>query len=165
MTSVLIISLSICSVVIFPLIAQPLSLGLRIMLSTLFFCLLTAIFLSRWYAYILFLIYVGGLLVIFAYVAALSPNVLFSRANFLIFFIIMFFLLMGILINYEFSDLSSLANFNVWFERKNFKYYGVQLTSSYYRFILISLGIVLLLNLVVVVKICFYQWAALRPFF
>jgi NADH-ubiquinone oxidoreductase chain 6 len=164
MTVTLIISLSLCSVIIFPLIIQPLSLGLSIIISTLFFCILTAMFLSRWYAYILFLIYVGGLLVIFAYVAALSPNILFSGINSLIFFIIIFFVLRMILINYKFLDLRSLTNFNNWFEEKRLKFYGIQLTSFYYNFILISLGVILLLNLIVIVKICFYQRAALRSF-
>jgi NADH-ubiquinone oxidoreductase chain 6 len=164
MTAILVISLSLCSVIIFPLIAQPLSLGLSIIISTLFFCVLTAMFLSRWYAYILFLIYVGGLLVIFAYVAALSPNVLFLGISSFAFFVTIFFVLRRILINYEFSDLRSFTNFNNWFEEKRLKFYGIQLASPYYNFILVSLGIILLLNLIVIVKICFYQRAALRSF-
>jgi NADH-ubiquinone oxidoreductase chain 6 len=158
------LSVRLCSVLIFPLIRQPLSLGLRIIISTLFLCILSAMLISRWYAYILFLIYVGGLLVIFAYVASLSPNMLFSRINLIIFIPITLLPALYIFYSYNFVDIPSLENLNNIYELIKNKKYGVELISKSYISILIALGSILLLNLIVVVKICFYQQTSLRPY-
>nr|YP_010415000.1 NADH dehydrogenase subunit 6 [Littoraria intermedia]URW97522.1 NADH dehydrogenase subunit 6 [Littoraria intermedia] len=164
MTGLILTSISISSVFLFPLMAQPLSLGLCIMISTLLLCSLTAATLSAWYGYILFLIYVGGLLVMFAYVAALSPNMLFSGMGPLMFFLLASIFLMAALYFYPFADLSSLDYLHEFASKKNLKSYGTQLISDHSAFILIALGIILLINLVVVVKICYYQHSSLRPF-
>ena len=148
----------------FPLIAQPLSLGMAIMISSLFLCTLTALTLSSWYAYILFLIYVGGLLVMFAYVAALSPNVLFTGGGPLLFFAATFTLLLGLLYRTPFPDLRMIRPLETASAAKTLKRYGSQLVSEGSAFILIGLGLILLINLVAVVKICYYQHASLRPF-
>nr|YP_010472663.1 NADH dehydrogenase subunit 6 [Littoraria ardouiniana]UVH65786.1 NADH dehydrogenase subunit 6 [Littoraria ardouiniana] len=164
MTGLILTSISISSMFLFPLMAQPLSLGLSIMISTLFLCSLTAATLSAWYGYILFLIYVGGLLVMFAYVAALSPNMLFSGMGPLVFFSLAALFLMSTLYFYPFVDLGSLDYLHKFASKKTLKKYGTQLVSDHSAFVLIALGIILLINLVVVVKICYYQHSSLRPF-
>nr|YP_009742317.1 NADH dehydrogenase subunit 6 [Cryptonatica andoi]QID90412.1 NADH dehydrogenase subunit 6 [Cryptonatica andoi] len=164
MTSLILLALTSSSVFMFPLMTQPLSLGLSIMISTLFMCTLTAMLLSSWYGYILFLIYVGGLLVMFAYVSALSPNVLFSGMGAMILFVFLSILLTGIFYFYMFTDLSMISYSFMFPESKTLKIYGSQLVSPHTTSILIGLGVILLTNLVVVVKICFYQQAPLRPF-
>nr|WPR14736.1 NADH dehydrogenase subunit 6 [Pseudomphala latericea] len=164
MTSVIFMAFSFCSVFMLPLMAQPLSLGLAIMVLSLLLCVLTAMLLSSWYAYILFLIYVGGLLVMFAYVAALSPNMMFLGMNAGFMMVVVFIPSLILLVNYNFLDLVNLGNLDFWLQAKSLKTYGVELVSPYYISILIALGVVLLVNLVVVVKICFYQQSSLRPF-
>lgn len=164
MTSVVLMAFRFCSVFMLPLIAQPLRLGLAIMVLRLLLCILTAMLLSSWYAYILFLIYVGGLLVIFAYVAALSPNIIFLGINAGFVVIITFIPSFILLYNYSFLDLTNFGNLSFWLEAKSLKTYGIELVSPYYVSILIALGVVLLVNLIVVVKICFYQQSSLRPF-
>nr|YP_009743686.1 NADH dehydrogenase subunit 6 [Notocochlis gualtieriana]QIE12003.1 NADH dehydrogenase subunit 6 [Notocochlis gualtieriana] len=164
MTSLLILSFAASSVFMFPLMAQPLSLGLSIMISTFLLCSVTAMLISSWYAYILFLIYVGGLLVMFAYVSALSPNVLFSGMSSVILFFIFSMVFMSLLYFYPFSDLSSILYNSSYTEMKQLKMYGGQLVSPQNVSILIGLGIILLINLIVVVKICYYQQSPLRPF-
>ena len=144
--------------------AQPLSLGLSIMVSSLFLCTLTALTLSSWYAYILFLIYVGGLLVIFAYVAALSPNVLFTGGGPLALFVAASGLLSILFFISPLPDLPRLESAQTISLFKGLKASGTQLVSEGSAFILIGLGLILLINLVAVVKICYYQHASLRPF-
>merc|ERR1711893_494660 len=103
MSAIILFSITTSILLLLPLIAQPLRLGLVIILLTLMICCLRALLISSWYGYILFLIYVGGLLVIFAYVAALSPNVLFRGGGALIFFGLLFALFIGIFFYYKFS--------------------------------------------------------------
>lgn len=164
MSALITFSIALSSLLILPLIIQPLSLGLVIIISTLLICFISAILLSSWYGYILFLIYVGGLLVIFAYVAALSPNILFGSGTPLIFFL---FLIIPLIIGfymYPFIDLSTIRYHHIFTEIKTLKIYGTELVSPEIISVLIGLAIILLINLIVVVKICYYQHASLRPF-
>lgn len=165
MTASLLISLGLSRVFLFPLINQPLSLGLAIIASTIFICLLTGIFLSSWYGFILFLIYVGGLLVIFAYVATLSPNTLFGGAGSL-FFLIRAQVILPVGIYYSFFlDTRFLTNPSYNFREIGIlKRHGIELVSPIIISVLISLALILLINLIVVVKICYYQQRALRPY-
>nr|QLH57031.1 NADH dehydrogenase subunit 6 [Varioconus equiminaensis] len=164
MSSLLIITLTSSTLLILPMMSQPLSLGLVIMISTLFMCLVSGMTTSAWYGYILFLIYVGGLLVMFAYVAALSPNVLFGGLTPL-FSLIMFFPILFVLFYFYFFKDSSYLSFEPSFSKFMYlKMYGIELISPYMISILIGLGTILLINLIVVAKICYYQQASLRPF-
>nr|QFG38799.1 NADH dehydrogenase subunit 6 [Aeneator benthicolus] len=164
MSALIIFSMTLSSLLMLPLMVQPLSLGLIIMLSTLLMCFISAITLSSWYGYILFLIYVGGLLVMFAYVAALSPNVLFGKGTPMLFFTILILPLMLIFYSYPLIDLSSTSYLHIFSELKFLKMYGIEMVSPQMISILIGLAIILLINLIVVVKICYYQHASLRPF-
>nr|YP_010890216.1 NADH dehydrogenase subunit 6 [Conus virgo]WJJ70313.1 NADH dehydrogenase subunit 6 [Conus virgo] len=164
MSSLLIISLTFSTLLILPMMSQPLSLGLVVMVSTLFMCLVSGMTISAWYGYILFLIYVGGLLVMFAYVAALSPNVLFGKLTPLLSLIMFFPFLFMFFYFYFFKDSSYLSFEFSSSKLMHLKMYGVELISPYMISILIGLGVVLLINLIVVAKICYYQQASLRPF-
>nr|QFG38835.1 NADH dehydrogenase subunit 6 [Buccinulum pallidum] len=164
MSALIIFSMTLSSLLMLPLMMQPLSLGLIIMLSTLLMCFISAITLSSWYGYILFLIYVGGLLVMFAYVAALSPNVLFGKGTPMLFFSILIIPLALIFYSYPLIDLSLISYLYIFSELKFLKMYGIEMVSPQMISILIGLAIILLINLIVVVKICYYQHASLRPF-
>nr|YP_009227960.1 NADH dehydrogenase subunit 6 [Nassarius variciferus]AIW04699.1 NADH dehydrogenase subunit 6 [Nassarius variciferus] len=164
MSALIVFSMTLSSFLLLPLMMQPLSLGLVIMASTLLMCFISAITLSSWYGYILFLIYVGGLLVMFAYVAALSPNVLFGKGTPMIFFSVMIFPLCAIFYFLPLVDMSSMAYLNIFTEMKFLKIYGIELVAPQMISILIGLALILLINLIVVVKICYYQQASLRPF-
>ena len=100
----------------------------------------------------------------FAYVAALSPNLLFKGRFFFIFllgitipvFRMFYYLTMG--------DLRFLSLLNQFIGSKGLKTQGIRLVSPRLISIYIRLGVILLLNLIVVVKVCYYQQAPLRPF-
>nr|AXF46501.1 NADH dehydrogenase subunit 6 [Penion ormesi]AXF46514.1 NADH dehydrogenase subunit 6 [Penion ormesi] len=164
MSALIIFSMTLSTLLMLPLMSQPLSLGLVIMTSTLLMCFISSITLSSWYGYILFLIYVGGLLVMFAYVAALSPNVLFGKGTPMLFFFILVFPLAAIFYSYPLIDLSSIGYLYIFKELKSLKMYGIEMVSPQMISILIGLAIILLINLIVVVKICYYRHASLRPF-
>nr|QTT61153.1 NADH dehydrogenase subunit 6 [Tritia denticulata] len=164
MSALIVFSMTVSSLFLLPLMMQPLSLGLVIMVSTLLMCFISAITLSSWYGYILFLIYVGGLLVMFAYVAALSPNVLFGKATPVLFFLIMILPISVVFYCLPLIDMSSISYLNIFSEMKFLKIYGIEMVAPQMISILIGLALILLINLIVVVKICYYQQASLRPF-
>nr|ATZ70297.1 NADH dehydrogenase subunit 6 [Conus vulcanus] len=164
MSSLLIITLTSSILLILPMMSQPLSLGLVIMILTLFMCLVSSMTTSAWYGYILFLIYVGGLLVMFAYVAALSPNVLFGGLTPFFSLMLLFPILFVFFYFYSFKDPSYLSFEPSFSKFMYLKMYGIELISPYMISVLIGLGTILLINLIVVAKICYYQQASLRPF-
>lgn len=54
---------------------NPLTLGVMVIVQSLLIALLTAVFLPTfWFSYLLILVYLGGLLVLFIYVASLASN-------------------------------------------------------------------------------------------
>nr|YP_003934395.1 NADH dehydrogenase subunit 6 [Eualetes tulipa]ADI79404.1 NADH dehydrogenase subunit 6 [Eualetes tulipa] len=149
------------------MVSQPLTLGLVIMWLTLLACMMAGLLVSPWYAYILFLVYLGGLLVAFAYVSALIPNMLFSGES----FFMMVFVYVGIstmMLSFDylggyfslFSDLSVIEGTHM----KMMKYFGHELAGWGEVSVLVGLAGVLLMALVAVVKICFNRGAAMREF-
>nr|YP_010983163.1 NADH dehydrogenase subunit 6 [Fulgoraria rupestris rupestris]WOJ51895.1 NADH dehydrogenase subunit 6 [Fulgoraria rupestris rupestris] len=158
------INLTFFTFLLLPMMTQPLSLGLVIILSTLLMCIIASMTLSAWYSYILFLIYVGGLLVMFAYVAALSPNVLFGSVNMMLVFLVLIMPLSLFLYFYPFIDLSFMCTNELFMKLKFMKTYSMEMVSPHMISILIGLATILLVTLVVVVKICYYHHASLRPF-
>nr|QNV49094.1 NADH dehydrogenase subunit 6 [Isara chinensis] len=164
MNALILMMMALSSLLMLPLMSQPLSLGLFVMISTLFMCLISGMVLSSWYGYILFLIYVGGLLVMFAYVAALSPNILFGRSTPMMFFFILLPILALIFYSLPLIDSSSLTNYFQLSSFKVLKTYGIEMVSPHMISVLIGLAVILLVNLIVVVKVCFYQHASLRPY-
>lgn len=164
MRGLIFISLGISISLILPIIAQPLRLGLIIILSTLLLCFIRAIILSPWYGYILFLIYVGGLLVIFAYVSALSPNTLFSGLIPTINFLLIVLLWTIIFLYQPLIDSNNIEFINTFIQMKNIKVLRYEIVSPQIISILLGLGVILLINLIAVVKICYYQYSTMRPF-
>nr|YP_214885.1 NADH dehydrogenase subunit 6 [Nesomachilis australica]AAV50273.1 NADH dehydrogenase subunit 6 [Nesomachilis australica] len=58
---------------------HPVSMGLALMLQTILMTLIIGIYNQTfWFSYILFLVFVGGLLVLFTYVASLASNEMFK---------------------------------------------------------------------------------------
>nr|YP_004935041.1 NADH dehydrogenase subunit 6 [Siphonaria gigas]AEQ93908.1 NADH dehydrogenase subunit 6 [Siphonaria gigas] len=58
----------------FPMYKNPISLGGLLILMSLLLVSLIGLVSSTWYSYVLFLVYVGGLLVMFIYVCLVSSN-------------------------------------------------------------------------------------------
>nr|UGY86774.1 NADH dehydrogenase subunit 6 [Lamellomphalus manusensis] len=161
----MVFSLALSFFFILPTMLHPLSIGLCIMLCSLTSCLLIGLLGHSWFGFILFLIFVGGLLVMFAYVAALSPNVYFSGGNLMFGFFILWASVTFFFSGLFFID-SLLSNdiFSLSFSF-NKSYWGEKLISPSCVSIMVGLGIVLLLNLLAVVKICYYQQGPLREHF
>nr|YP_010142658.1 NADH dehydrogenase subunit 6 [Sinotaia quadrata]QQL03238.1 NADH dehydrogenase subunit 6 [Sinotaia quadrata] len=163
MTVLILSSFSLTFCFMIPLMAQPLSLGFCIMMLTLLMCMLIGMFLSSWYGSILFLIYVGGLLVMFAYVVALIPNIIVCMDLSIVLIMIMQISFMYMYWNSYFIDIKSLNILNISY-MMNIKMSSIELVSPEFINILIGLGIILLINMIVVVKICYYKYSAMRPF-
>lgn len=130
----------------------------QITLIIIFIALLTAAIFTRiissWYAFLLFLIYVGGILVIFAYFTATSPNQQISNSKKIISIIFIRTIISLILINY----------INYFQSIESRKYQIIALFSSNNAFLLIGITIILLITIIIVVKLASRSKGPLRSF-
>lgn len=128
----------------------PLPLGLILLIGRISLACLSSINLPSWVGLVIFLIYVGGLLVIFSYFIAIQPNQQLGLSTILGVLVVTF----PIFIATQFLwPLFLLSRF----------YVGGLL--GWERVCLLALlAIVLLLALVIVVKVAFSNKGSLRPF-
>nr|YP_009689653.1 NADH dehydrogenase subunit 6 [Psorophora saeva]QEE94382.1 NADH dehydrogenase subunit 6 [Psorophora saeva] len=76
---------------IFMQMKHPLAMGLMLLIQTFMTALYTGMYMKTfWFSYMLFLIFMGGMLVLFIYVTSLSSNEMFSLSLKLTFLTIMF---------------------------------------------------------------------------
>nr|WNG77949.1 NADH dehydrogenase subunit 6 [Helius pluto] len=97
---------------IFMQMKHPLAMGMLLLMQTFIICLITGIFSKTfWFSYILFLIFLGGMLVLFIYVTSLASNEMFSFSSNLMFNMTLLFMIMMIfMIMMDFSIISSLIS-------------------------------------------------------
>nr|UXP34363.1 NADH dehydrogenase subunit 6 [Cambaroides dauricus] len=89
---------------LFTRLSHPLSMGLALFVQTILICVSSGLSnLSFWFSYILFIIFLGGMLVLFIYIASLASNEIFYLSpNFL--HLATLFTLFSILIGFTFTD-------------------------------------------------------------
>nr|YP_006234047.1 NADH dehydrogenase subunit 6 [Athyma sulpitia]AFH54887.1 NADH dehydrogenase subunit 6 [Athyma sulpitia] len=155
-------------------INHPLAMGILILIQTLLTCLISGMLINTyWFSYILFLIFLGGLLVLFIYVSSVASNELFkihfSEKFFYIYiiFIMIFSILYSnnlIWMNFSFND--EMINFfysNLFFNNE----YNFNLSKLYNKqnyFLMMMLIIYLFITLVAIVKITNIFFGPLRSF-
>nr|YP_010489374.1 NADH dehydrogenase subunit 6 [Pseudocuneopsis sichuanensis]UWM10788.1 NADH dehydrogenase subunit 6 [Pseudocuneopsis sichuanensis] len=141
---------------------HPLSLGIMVLLLAFLNCTLIAT-ISPWYSYMLFFIFIGGMLVMFAYIASLSPNMTFSMNNPLM------PILLTLISLFSFKNLTLTSNHQINTELNASVDDAMQTLSFLYMengiTCVILLACMLLFTLVASVKICKPKMGALRPFF
>nr|YP_010852935.1 NADH dehydrogenase subunit 6 [Coladenia maeniata]WGM81088.1 NADH dehydrogenase subunit 6 [Coladenia maeniata] len=153
---------------------HPLSMGLMILIQTILICLISGLYLyTYWFSYILFLTFLGGLLVLFIYISSIASNELFnfSTNNKLFILFSLLFMLMLLFLIYFFIDYLNLI-FNSFKFNKLFNYLlfmdnnnNINLSKLYNKqtyFLMIMMIIYLLITLIVVVKITNIFYGPLR---
>nr|AMP43700.1 NADH dehydrogenase subunit 6 [Chrysops silvifacies] len=174
MYQIMLYMISIISSLTFLQMNHPLAMGLLLLIQTLMICLLTGLFTKTfWFSYILFLIFIGGMLVLFIYVTSLASNEMFSMSMKMTFMMIYFIVL--IMMFSLFIDKSMISSFFMNNEMNNI----TQLTSyimensislnKLYNFptniITLILINYLLLTLIAVVKITNIFYGPLRTMY
>uniref|UniRef100_A0AAU7BAE7 NADH-ubiquinone oxidoreductase chain 6 n=1 Tax=Ischyroplectron isolatum TaxID=3073460 RepID=A0AAU7BAE7_9ORTH len=153
--------LSLMLNIIFMMSSHPMMMMFTIILQTLMICLLTGLISqSFWFSYILFLVFLGGMLVLFIYITSLASNEMFNiqAKHFIIFIfpliLLMFFLidpfmLMPISTN---NDMSTFIENNIYiYSEMNFSLNKLFNEST--NIITLMLVLYLFLTLIMVVKI------------
>nr|YP_010022257.1 NADH dehydrogenase subunit 6 [Asyndetus clavipes]QOL12447.1 NADH dehydrogenase subunit 6 [Asyndetus clavipes] len=163
--------LIITSSMIFIQMNHPLAMGLMLLIQTLFICLMTGLMTKTfWFSYILFLMFLGGMLVLFIYVTSLASNEMFSlsmkmtlismsimMASFLFLMFIDSSLMSSI---YQNNEMSELSNYFSLIKENNIMLNKIyNFPTNYMTIILINY---LLITLIAIVKITNVFYGPLR---
>lgn len=131
---------------------NPLILGIIILGTALILTLIYSQILTSWVAFLIFLIYVGGILVIFAYFVALTPN---QHTNIIIIPLILIFTItliwIALLNKYPTTPTTYIKLMYTFYQNDNIQ-------------LLLILALILLFTIVVVVKLVTNNKGPLRPF-
>jgi NADH-ubiquinone oxidoreductase chain 6 len=135
-----------------PLASNPLRLGLLILLTALILSISFAISMSSWVAFLIFLIYVSGILIIFSYFVSIIPNQNISNTiiKILLILTLITLTLATIFLNAPIFQIH-YSQINIFYNYQNSR-------------ILITLALILIYTIVIVVKISTYKKGALRSF-
>nr|QTZ18978.1 NADH dehydrogenase subunit 6 [Epicypta sp. WQY003] len=157
---------------IFSQMFHPLSMGLILLIQTLLISISIGLMSNTfWFSYILFLVFLGGMLVMFIYVTSLSSNEMFylSKNMIIVTYIMLslMFIVFFIDFNYIYSmfnlEMKYLFNMNIFLNENILmlnKLYNY--STNFMTFFLINY---LFLTLVVCVKITNFFYGPLRPSF
>nr|URH16811.1 NADH dehydrogenase subunit 6 [Nasutitermes corniger] len=78
----LFMSMSTVTSFMFTQMKHPMAMGLMLLMQTIMVCLISGtMYSSFWFSYILFMIMIGGMLVLFMYMTSLASNEMFSPSN------------------------------------------------------------------------------------
>nr|UER94219.1 NADH dehydrogenase subunit 6 [Pachliopta aristolochiae] len=154
---------------------HPISMGFLILLQTLLTCIILGMInYTYWFSYILFLVFMGGLLVLFIYVSSIASNELFNFNFFMKNSIIIMFLIISLLsmfymnnlnwMNFFFNyDMNNFLNLFIFFNNEN-KINISKMYNNQIYFLMIMMIIYLFITLIAVVKITNIFYGPLRSF-
>nr|ADO60525.1 NADH dehydrogenase subunit 6 [Lycus dentipes] len=150
--SVMTISLS------FIFLNHPITMGLALLLQTVAISLTTGLMMNMfWYSYIIFMIMIGGMLVLFLYMTSIASNKKFKfsiKLSIFLFIMMMIFMIM-LMLNDFYSEILMKTQLNL--EMTVLKYFNFPTGN-----IMILLITYLLITLIAVVKITKTNFGPLR---
>nr|BDQ43555.1 NADH dehydrogenase subunit 6 [Amynthas sp. CS029] len=132
----------------------PIMLGINILAMALLLSATLATSMSSWYAFLVFLIYVGGMLVMFAYFLALTPNQQMPTTSNILYMLVTLITLTTVAMITE-----TKVSIPQEFYQDNMYLYSTNTAP-----LLIVLALILLLTMVIVVKLTNRSSGPLRPF-
>nr|URX53030.1 NADH dehydrogenase subunit 6 [Glyptotermes sp. 9 AB-2022a]URX53043.1 NADH dehydrogenase subunit 6 [Glyptotermes sp. 9 AB-2022a] len=145
--------LSVMSSMTFTQMKHPLAMGMMLLTQTMISCLISGLMhKSFWFQYILFMVFVGGMLVLFIYVTSLASNEMFSLSTKMIMMTIMVIPSMMMIENWMNLDSKESTSYETMMTEEI-----ITMTSKLYNqpngTMTILLAMYLFLTLIVVVKI------------
>nr|WAX39217.1 NADH dehydrogenase subunit 6 [Anaplecta sp. 7 ZQW-2020] len=151
--------------ILFSLMKHPLAMGMLLLMQTAMICMISGYILKTfWFSYILFLIFLGGMLVLFIYVTTLASNEMFKFSTKLMFTALMWIMLMMIMWdnNMETTFTWTELNINIVNLTTDNTKMLMKLYNKPTMIITIMMATYMLLTLIVVVKITTIMKGPLR---
>ena len=149
----IILSLSICLIISSITLNSPILIAFNILLVSIILSIILSIIISSWYAILIFLIYIGGIIVIFSYFIALTPNQTLKIKNYYIINLITIILIIPYIL-YFLPNININTNIIICYDL-----YCINIKP-----ITLLIIIILLIILLIIVKLVKISSGPLRPF-
>nr|ALO71238.1 NADH deshydrogenase subunit 6 [Tychobythinus sp. 1 EF-2015] len=109
----LLITLNFTMSIMFLFFKHPLSMGLNLLIQTMIISLITGILNNKfWFSYILFLIFIGGMLILFLYMTSVASNEIMKFSKKIFFTLILLLLFSLIFLNFIDNYFITIFNMN-----------------------------------------------------
>nr|QNP10120.1 NADH dehydrogenase subunit 6 [Ochthebius colveranus] len=162
----LILTMNLTFSMIFMFMMHPLSMGLILLMQTLLIALISGLMnLNFWFSYILFLIMIGGMLVLFIYMTSIASNEKFTM-NFKLFlstFLFILLIMMMLSMTNKMSIINEMKTSSIFYNDNHL------MLTKFFNFpsnmIMFMMIIYLLICLIAVVKITNFNMGPLRQKF
>nr|YP_010507243.1 NADH dehydrogenase subunit 6 [Episcapha fortunii]UXF64394.1 NADH dehydrogenase subunit 6 [Episcapha fortunii] len=153
----------------FLFLSHPLSLGLILLIQTICISMISGMmYINYWYSYILFLIMIGGMLILFLYMTSIASNEKFKSSNLLILLMLLMTTISMFLLKMDTFFFSTL-NQNSMLTPQNIKILHIFNILKYMNMpmMMVTLMIIsyLFVSLIAVVKIININYGPLRQKF
>nr|UFZ13343.1 NADH dehydrogenase subunit 6 [Protohermes subnubilus] len=154
----------------FTQVNHPLAMGLILLLQTVMICLTSGLMVQTfWFSYILFLIMLGGMLILFIYMTSLASNELFSISMKTLMINLMLFMILSIIfLTDSFSWIINSMNFDMSLFKTMINTENSAELIKLYNFPTMNLTLLLInylfLTLIIIVKITNIFFGPLRQF-
>nr|AXS65988.1 NADH dehydrogenase subunit 6 [Curculionoidea sp. 6 KM-2017] len=136
---------------------HPLSMGCILLMQTIMICLMSGyLYMNFWFGYILFLIMIGGMLVMFIYMTSIASNEKFKMPKKMLYMFIISMMMLMIMFMLTDSFYSNITNMSLTnsIMTKNIKNFSLmKFFNEPGLYLIIFLMIYLLITLIAVVKI------------
>nr|YP_009110143.1 NADH dehydrogenase subunit 6 [Hydrobasileus croceus]AIW64837.1 NADH dehydrogenase subunit 6 [Hydrobasileus croceus] len=165
MSQIMFMVMMIMNSFLFSAMSHPMNMGITLLMQTLLMCAMTCLMsYSSWFSYILFLVFIGGMLVLFIYMTSIASNEMFKKS--LYFLTIMSMMLMMVMLMIMMSDpMMTMMSINEDFMMDMYKY-KTTMNSLYNNpasLVTIFMVLYLFFTLIIIVYITKYNKGPLRP--
>nr|QRV62412.1 NADH dehydrogenase subunit 6 [Deuteronectes picturatus] len=172
---IIIYMMNLCMTLIFMFLNHPMSAGMILMIQTILITLMMGFYsFSFWFSYILFLIMIGGMLILFMYMTSMASNEKFKFSNKLMMmfmFILLFSMMLmmtqdNALINFMFKNSNTIELINnlMFMKNENMKPLNMMFNKPNMMITILMINY-LFLTLIAVVKITKSNQGPLRQKF
>nr|YP_009434148.1 NADH dehydrogenase subunit 6 [Hycleus phaleratus]APB02801.1 NADH dehydrogenase subunit 6 [Hycleus phaleratus]ATP06065.1 NADH dehydrogenase subunit 6 [Hycleus phaleratus] len=161
----MLLTMNIALSMLFMFMNHPLSLGMVLLLQTAIISMISGQFcLNYWFSYILFLILVGGMLILFIYMTSIASNEKFNlKIELLLFLTISIFISFLVSLSNHYMSDSYTKNELTLIENFHLNFSMIKFISFPMNLILLFMIIYLFLALIAIVKIIDRKQGPLRP--
>nr|QZP41039.1 NADH dehydrogenase subunit 6 [Geoscapheus dilatatus] len=140
--------------ILFTQMNHPLAMGLILLIQTIMISMITGLSTqSFWFSYVLFLIFIGGMLVLFIYVTSLASNEMFIMSTKLLYLMMMIMPLLVFLLKMNILNLANQESLMFLTINNSTPLPLLKLYSYPTGMLTIMMAIYLLITLIAVVKI------------
>nr|APX40327.1 NADH dehydrogenase subunit 6 [Altica ericeti] len=152
----------------FLFVSHPLTNGCILLIQTILIALLSGLLnLNFWYSYMIFLIMIGGLLILFIYMTSIASNEKFKFNNMISIFMLLTILSIFIIyfMNFLYFDMAQIQEMKNFFLQKFFQTSMLKYLNYPNNLIFMMMIIYLFITLIAVMKIIHFSYGPLRQKF